>query len=267
MGKYQLNGREKRARSSGTFPRLRGAFLLSVLTTPSLPSAFAVLAGLKFPAAQQKEKHLQGAPEEAVALPALGLQLSPGSSRAHGIKAQHSWEPLGSGRAAPWHRCPAGTPWHRAAHPFCNEETPKSPADVLGITESDAEGFVCVWFQPPQTLELAGVPGSVVLTSGVGPCCLRPRGREAGEPLGGGTPCPASLGGCTGEKCPGQASSVTQGRVSDAHKAFRQMKVFWGSREGPILGGCAAPPPQLCPQQSPCCRAVRAPGCWCQEAA
>lgn len=73
VGKYQINGREKRARSSGTYPRLSGGFLLSVLNAPSIWFAFSVLSGSKFPAAQQKEKQLQGALEELIALPAIWL--------------------------------------------------------------------------------------------------------------------------------------------------------------------------------------------------
>ena len=152
MGKYQLNGREKRARSSGTYPRLSGGFLLLVLNTPSVCFAFSVLSGSKFPAAQRKEKQLQGALEEPIVLPALRLRLSARSSQACDTKAQCGREPLSSGQAAPRHRSPAGIPQHRAAHFFCIQETAKSLADILGITVSDAEGFICIQLQPPKLL-------------------------------------------------------------------------------------------------------------------
>jgi len=52
-------------------------------------------SGSKFPAAQQKERHPQGASEEPIALPALGLRLL---ARAFfpGVKARRGREPLGT---------------------------------------------------------------------------------------------------------------------------------------------------------------------------
>lgn len=72
------------------------------------------------------------------------------------MKAWHGRELLSSGRAAPWHRSPASIPQHRAAHLLYNEETAKSPADILGITVSDVERFICIHLESPELLSSFG---------------------------------------------------------------------------------------------------------------